>query len=287
MNNLLRIALLVFPLGLPQLAVGQSTTSAAVARAVQSSAGNGKGMSLLQHIERGGPLVYLLGAISVVCVLMILVCMFTIRRGVITSDSFMERAETLLDKGDHNGLLKLCQSKGIAVATITGTAVEFMLSTSQAIIAELREVAQAEGSKIAGVLTQRISYLSDIASIAPMVGLLGTVMGMIKSFESISDGSFATARQMQLATGVSEALVNTAGGLVICIPAMMAYAMFRGKVQRLISIMEADSTQLLAKIAADFPRDVRARRGVMDGPADMPRESDGGYRYREGSPDRP
>lgn len=287
MNYLLRIASIVFPLGFPHVAAGQSTTSAAVARAVQAGAGDGKGMSLLEHIEKGGPLVYLLGVISVVCVLMILMCLFTIRQGVITSQSFMERAETLLDKGDHNGLAKFCQSKGLAVATIIGSAMEFMLSNPQAGIGEVREVAQAKGSKIAGILSQRISYLADIASIAPMVGLLGTVMGMIKSFESISDGSFATARQMQLATGVSEALINTAGGLFICIPAMMAYAMFRGKVQGMISTMEADSTHLLAKLAADFPQDIRAHRGATEARPASSHETEGRRRYQEGLPDRP
>jgi biopolymer transport protein ExbB len=83
-----------------------------------------------------------------------------------------------------------------------------------------------------------------------MLGLLGTVLGMIKSFAVVS-GDMTGARQAMLAGGVAEAFVATAAGLLIGIPAMAAYAFFRGRVQLMISDLEAASTILMAQIVTN------------------------------------
>ena len=80
-----------------------------------------------------------------------------------------------------------------------------------------------------------------------MLGLLGTVFGMIRSF-SVMANDVAASRPMLLAEGVAEALVATAAGLVIGIPAMAAYAWFRGRVQEMISEMEGATALLLVKL---------------------------------------
>ena len=84
-----------------------------------------------------------------------------------------------------------------------------------------------------------------------MVGLLGTVSGMIHSFGSLAT-DLATSKPMMLAQGVSEALVCTASGLVVGIVAFAGYAYFRGRVQRLVSDLEAASTQILAVFSLHY-----------------------------------
>ena len=101
-----------------------------------------------------------------------------------------------------------------------------MTKNSSATFSDVREVAEAEGSRQVGMLSSRITYLADIGSVAPMVGLLGTVLGMIKSFLNISTGGFEGARQMQLADGVSEALITTAAGLLIALGAVIPQSVF-------------------------------------------------------------
>jgi len=81
--------------------------------------------------------------------------------------------------------------------------------------------------------------------VAPMVGLLGTVIGMLKAFNSVAF-DLAKARPMELAAGVGQALITTIAGLIIAIPAMIAYAWFRGRVIKLIGQMEGSATDLLA-----------------------------------------
>jgi biopolymer transport protein ExbB len=87
-----------------------------------------------------------------------------------------------------------------------------------------------------------------------MVGLLGTVIGMIKSFYQISAGNFEGVKQMELAGGVSEALITTASGLVIGIIALIFYSVFRGRVQKYIAELEAASTHLMALLSAQYNR---------------------------------
>ena len=81
-----------------------------------------------------------------------------------------------------------------------------------------------------------------------MLGLLGTVIGIIRSFGALG-ADLGTARYVLLSKGISEALVNTAAGLAIGIPAMIFYALFRGRVQRLISELEAAVTHILALLS--------------------------------------
>ena len=95
---------------------------------------------------------------------------------------------------------------------------------------ELRAVVEASGRRVNSKLEQYLSALGSIASVAPLLGLFGTVIGMIKSFLEISQGNFEGIRQMKLASGVSEALVTTAVGLGVAIVAVWFYNYFSTKI---------------------------------------------------------
>lgn len=223
-------------------------------------------VKLIDIIEAGGIMMYPLALLSVAAAVLILLFLLTIRRGSVVSDRFMHVAESLVRKRDYLGLVGYSQRRGECVARITQKTLEFATRNPEAAFSEIREVAEAEGSRQTNILTQRITYLADIGAIAPMVGLLGTVIGMIKSFMQISQGNFEGVRQMQLASGVSEALVTTAAGLVIGITSMIFYSLFRARVQRYISELEAASTHLMALIASQFHRSPRGHQDHADAP---------------------
>jgi len=207
--------------------------------------------SLWQVILSGGPVMYPLGAMSVLAVMLILVYLFSMRRGTVVSGRYMQAAEALIRKKDDLGLLAVSNRHDEAVAGLMERALHFLTQNPSASISEVREIAQAEGLRLAGLWNQRISYLADVGTIAPMLGLCGTVLGMIKSF-SVVASDIAASRPMMLAEGVAEALVTTAAGLLVGIPAMAAYAFFRGRVQGMISDLEAASTVLMAQLGAVF-----------------------------------
>lgn len=208
----------------------------------------------MQIFDAGGVMMFPLALLSVAGVVLVLLYLLTIRRNAVVSDRFMNNAEALIRKRDYLGLIGYCHRQNECMARITQKALEFMTKNSGASFGEVREVAESEGSRQAGVLGSRITYLADIGSIAPMVGLLGTVLGMIKSFLQISTGGFEGARQMQLASGVSEALITTAAGLTIGIPALVFYSIFRGRVQKYVAELEAATTHLMALLSAQVQR---------------------------------
>jgi biopolymer transport protein ExbB len=203
--------------------------------------------SLAKLLSAGGVVMIPLALLSVITLALILVYLVTLRRGAVAGRRFMTTAETLLAKGDLMGLLAVSSRHRDTVALIMNRVLAFVAENPSASDDQIREIAQTEGSRESAVLNQRIAWLADIATIAPMLGLLGTVFGMIRSF-SVMANDVAASRPMLLAEGVAEALVATAAGLVIGIPAMAAYAWFRGRVQGMISEMEGAVSLLLVKL---------------------------------------
>jgi biopolymer transport protein ExbB len=213
-------------------------------------------MDFMEIVEAGGIMMYPLALLSVVAVVLVFIYLLTIRRNAVVSDRFMDAAEAMIRKRDYLGLIAYCHRQNGCMARITQKTLDFLTKYPMASFGGVREVAEAEGSRQAGLLSSRITYLADIGSIAPMVGLLGTVLGMIKSFLQISSGDVQGVRQMELAEGVSEALITTAAGLMVGIPALVFYSLFRGRVQKYIAELEAAATHLLTLLHSQVERQV-------------------------------
>ena len=97
---------------------------------------------------------------------------------------------------------------------------------------------EAEGGRIADRMMSAVDWLADIAAIAPLVGLLGTVLGMFQAFGGIASDVSAGAKPVVLAQGVSQAIVTTIFGLAVAIPSLVAHAFFRRRAQRRIAEIE-------------------------------------------------
>lgn len=213
-----------------------------------------KETNFLEILAKGGIMMYPLGLMSVMTVVLILIFLLTIRRNAIVSDYFMNHVESMIRKRDYAGLSALSHRRNECMARITQKALDFMAANPGATIENVREITQAEGSHQAGLLTSRVTYLADIGAIAPMVGLLGTVFGMIEAFFQISSGAVPGVREMGLADGVSKALIATAGGLAISIPALAFYSIFRGRVQKYVSELEAAATHFVILLQTPVER---------------------------------
>jgi len=210
-------------------------------------------ITLMSVLEKGGFMMYPLAGLSAITIMLVFFYLLTLRRNAVVSDKFMGTAEALIRKRDYLGLVAHCSKLNQSIARVTEKTLDFMTKNSGVSFKEVREVAESEGSRQAGMLSQRISYLSDIGAIAPMVGLLGTVIGMIKSFHNLSQ-RLDDSKQLELASGVSEALITTASGLIIGIVAVVFYSLFRGRVQKYIAELEAAATHLMALLAAQSNR---------------------------------
>ena len=110
-----------------------------------------------------------------------------------------------------------------------------------------REIMKASieevGGHVAHELTRYLNALGTIAAVTPLLGLLGTVVGMISVFTNIT--TVGVGNPAQLAGGISQALITTAGGLMVAIPSLMFHRYFRGKVDGLVVDMEKESLKLV------------------------------------------
>jgi biopolymer transport protein ExbB len=205
--------------------------------------------TLLELLKAGGWVMIPLVIASLITMALVFACLFSLRRGTIISNRFLETAEALLRKRDYLGLIAVSNRHPEAVARITARALDFATKNPTASPEAIREVAETEGSRVASSLNHRIVFLADIATLSPMLGLLGTVVGIINSFGVLATNT-NQPRPMLLAHGVSEALVATAAGLVVGIVAMSFYAIFRGKVASMISDMESATAHIVNMITA-------------------------------------
>ena len=106
----------------------------------------------------------------------------TIRRGAVVSSGYMATADALLRKRDYLGLLAVSNRHGEAIARVVQKMLDFTTKNPHADLPQVREIAETEGSRVAASLNNRVTYLADIGMIAPLLGLLGTVFGIIHSF---------------------------------------------------------------------------------------------------------
>jgi biopolymer transport protein ExbB len=210
-------------------------------------------VTLWKLIQDGGWAMIPLAFLSVMTVMLVLVYFFSLRRSAILTNHYMNTADVLLKKRDYLGLLAISNRHSEAVARVVQRTLDFATKNPTASFETVREIAETEGSAQASSLQHRVTYLADIGVLAPMIGLLGTVFGIIKSFRDLASNT-SQSRDMLLAAGVSEALIATASGLILGIAAMAFYSLFRNRVQSLISDLEIASSHVLGLIALNYSK---------------------------------
>ncbi|CAN5716292.1 hypothetical protein BH20VER1_BH20VER1_30650 [soil metagenome] len=209
--------------------------------------------TVLQALIDAGPVILPLVALSIFSLMLVVSYFLTIRRGSVVSSGYMATADALLRKRDYLGLLAVSNRHGEAIARVVQKVLEFTTKNPAADFQTVREIAETEGGRVASQLNNKVTYLADIGMIAPLLGLLGTVIGIIRSFGALG-AQQGTAQYGALSSGISEALINTSAGLAIGIPALMFYAFFRGRVNRLISELESSVTHVLALLSLQYNR---------------------------------
>ena len=234
-----------------------TVTQPAPDTAAKQSTALGEAISFNTFIKRAGVMAWPLIGLSMVAFFLIVLYTLTVRQGTVVSDAFMNSADALIRKQDYLGLLSVCNRRNECIARITAKTLDFATRNPTASFEEVKEVTEAEGNRQSSLLMSRIAYLGDVGAVAPMLGLLGTTIGMITTFHEMTGKTYGASGQLGMAQGVSEALLCTASGLVIGIPALIFYSIFRGKVSRLISEMEAATTHLMALLAVQYKRAAR------------------------------
>ena len=180
-------------------------------------------------------IVVLILLLSVISVYFIIEHLLTITRNRIMPDATLSELEALIVHGEINKAIDLChQKENYSLATEVVLAGLERYKSSEFGYAEYRSAVEEAGEDQTGKLYRRTEVLNVIGAIAPMLGLTGTVLGMIEAFTTIAslDGM---ARPSELAGGIGQALITTLLGLLVAIPTMVAFSYFRNKIDSLVA----------------------------------------------------
>lgn len=204
-------------------------------------------LSLWELIVAAGWVIYPLLFVSVLVLTLVFFYILTLKEDAIVTPEILRRVEPFYEDEDMEGLSAFLADRPQAVARLLEHTLKFVYRNPDADAEAISSVAEAEGSRIASQLNQRVLYIMDLGVLAPMLGLFGTVVGILRSFGSIAQEA-SPMRTMLLAGGVSQALVSTAIGLVVGITAMGCYAYFRGRALHLVSLLEGSATPLIQQL---------------------------------------
>jgi biopolymer transport protein ExbB len=204
--------------------------------------------NLLDVMYDGGPLMYPIGLCSFVLFVFVFERFIALRRGRVIPRPFVKRILEQLKEGqlDREKALQLCEDNRSPVAVVFAAAVKKWGRTS----VEVEQAILDSGERVTNQLRRHLRLFSGISQVSPLLGLLGTVVGMISSFNAIS-ASDAMGQRELLAGGIAQALLTTAAGMIVAIPALMAYLYFVGRVDGLVTEIDAAGQQLVELICAD------------------------------------
>ena len=173
--------------------------------------------------------------LSIVSVYFIIEHFLTISRRRLMPDDVLDELERLIIHGEINKAIEVCsQGKNYSLATEVILAGLHRYKSSEFGFAEYRSAVEEAGEDQTGKLYRRTEVLNVIGAIAPMLGLTGTVLGMIEAFTTIASLE-GMARPQELAGGIGQALITTLLGLVVAIPTMVAFSYFRNKIDSLVA----------------------------------------------------
>ena len=197
--------------------------------------------ALSEFMTRGGPALWVIGALSVVTVALILWKLWHLLRLGAWRRGPAERAASAAQAGDMTGAAQVLGQRRDVRSQVARTALSARALPDRE--ARREEVMRVARAALADVQTGNRA-LDLISTIAPLVGLLGTVLGMIEAFQALQETG-AAADAAALAGGIWEALLTTAAGMAVAIPAAVALSWFEGLADRIAADMEDQSLRIL------------------------------------------
>ena len=213
--------------------------------------------SLFEMLLAGGPLMIPIALASFVMVLIVFERMISLRRRRVVPRLFVERFLLQLREGalDRNDALERCEDESSHIARVFAAAVRKWGKPA----VEVEQAVLDEGERIANVLRRYLRVLNGVSTVSPLLGLLGTVWGMIQAFNVIAT-SPAMGRAEMLAGGISVALITTATGLLVAIPALIFYLYFVGRVDGLVMEIDHHGQELVNLISNEGLEDRKSTR---------------------------
>jgi len=233
-----------------RIAANTNTVSGVATAPTADSAAEGRIpiRNLLQIFHDGGLLMYPIAFCSFITMVFFFERLIFLRQGRVIPRPFVKRLIEQLEQQqiDRDEAIDLCTRNPSPIAQIFAAALKRYGRPA----VEVEQVVLDAGERVTNQLRKYMRLFSAISNVSPLLGLLGTVLGMIEAFNSIA-GSNAIGRPEVLAGGISQALLTTAAGLLVAIPAYLAYMYFLSRTDRLVIEMDSYAQQVIDAISSE------------------------------------
>jgi biopolymer transport protein ExbB len=216
---------------------------------------------MLDLIAKGGIVMYPILLCSVITLAIFIERLWVLRRKNIVPADFIRNVEELLGKQKISDAVFLCQSHSSSIARIFSAGLRNADKEGRF----ARESIEDQGGREAAALERGVGILATVANVVTLLGLLGTVSGIIKTFHVVA--LVGLGNPAPLASGIAEALVATGGGLCVAIPALVAHRILRERAETLILMMEERTAKFL-EMMPDFTKRIEAQRVLLHGVKD-------------------
>jgi biopolymer transport protein ExbB len=215
---------------------------------------------LTRIIQDAGPLMYAILLCSFLLVAFLLERTVSLRRSRVIPKPFVTRFLQQLREGqlDREQALDLCEENGSPVAQVFAGAVRKWGRPG----VEVEQGVIDAGERVTNGLRQYLRIFYGVATVGPLLGLMGTVLGMIQTFNAIAAHD-ALGRAEMLAGGIAKALLNTAGGLAVAIPASIFYVFFVSRVDRLVIDIDKQAQEVVNVISAEDLQERKSGAGKL------------------------
>ena len=191
----------------------------------------------------GGPVFWLLVALAVAAVVIFFERSFELRRVQIDWQDFVKGVINVLGGGNAEEALAICEDTAVPVASVVATAIRHRDAGARV----LREAVDSQGRAEISRLDRRLAALAIIGQISPLIGLLGTIIGFIKTVLLVNSQELVA--RADLINSSMEALLSAALGLCVAIPVAVMYGVLRVRMERIVVEMEAAASQITGYIA--------------------------------------
>ncbi len=229
---------------LPPLPAAEPATADTTAASLSPAADSVVGLNLVDLFHSGGLLMWPILLCSIVMIAFTLERAFALRQAAIFPEILRLDLKRLARAADTTAAIELLQTNRSAFARLMLPCLQRAADT---IGYELETALEESGARLLYDLRRNCKPLAVIADISPLLGLMGTVTGMIKAFDVVAR-SGALGRTELLAEGISEALLTTAFGLLVAIPAVVFYNIYRSKAENMLRLMEDAALEIIATL---------------------------------------
>ncbi|MDA0777456.1 MAG: MotA/TolQ/ExbB proton channel family protein [Bacteroidetes bacterium] len=213
---------------------------AAVAETVAETTTEGGGMDIFSLIWKGGIVMIPIGILGVIAVYLSIERYLTIKKASVLDSQFMGNIKSMVTEGDLKGAQRLCVTNGTPIGLMIDKGLSRIGKPLKDISVAVENVGKLEVYK----LEKGMALLATISGAAPMLGFLGTVTGMIRTFNQMQDAGQQITADL-LSGGIGEAMMTTVAGLVVGIFAYIAYNLLSSFINKVVYIMEATTLEFL------------------------------------------